>query len=223
MLPFNLISILVVFAALIYVYLTVKKYSGSFKESTILVLFLIGLFSGAFSFFGEIFLFAGITTILGGAFLGEGLKTVVLNMKRYRNKSETTLYGFSLGTGFGSAIGTLMLGIYATRGLADGTTFAWLLLFIASMLLFHSALGGLIGYGCSIEKTIRYFLYAIILHAVLSLLMPASTVVPSEVLGIVIFAFSAALFYYAYTKILPNALPVEAARKIRRTVRKERR
>ena len=90
--------------ALIILYIGLKGYEGHFKDKLIFLTFIVGIIIGFISAVIELFTrdIGLIIYIILFPVLEQLSKTIVLNLGRFQEKQETTIYGLSLGLGFGS-------------------------------------------------------------------------------------------------------------------------
>lgn len=167
--------------------------------------------------------------VLGFAVFEGMLKFIVLNLKRYRGKQDTTFYGCSLGFGYGAliAVSTAFLSFsvspiaYTVYGVALIIATSFCLIFM------HGTIGCLIGYGCATSNGMKYVFIAILAQAVLNFLTLivgyASLLDIPEVAAIFISAallYVIAIYQYVRNNVISKALPVELRRQERRMFRK---
>ncbi|MFA5102966.1 MAG: protease PrsW, partial [Candidatus Thermoplasmatota archaeon] len=139
--------------ALILLYIGLKGYDGHFKDKLIFLTFIVGIIIGTITVAIEYFTrTVGIIYILLFPILEQLFKTIVLNLGRFQEKQETTIYGLSLGLGFGSVfVPASIMGLEAL----DLTFFAAIIGSLG-ILLFHAGTGVLIGYGVYSKKLPKY-------------------------------------------------------------------
>ena len=137
------------------------------------------------------------------------LKTMLWNIGRLQIKKETTIYGLSLGLGFGS-IFTPFLVIASSSFLTDGYYHVSLIgLGSIGIILFHAATGAYIGYGIYSGKTMKYLIIAIIIQIPFNFIVDMTRGVTSKYfvyfqLGLIL--FGVIFFWYVFTKIMPQIL-----------------
>jgi len=205
--------------ALILLFLSLKGYEGYYRDKTIFLTFVIGIIFGVIAAALRLYLSPPpllVVYIILFAFFEQLLKTIVLNIGRLQYKKETTIYGMSLGLGFGSSFTPFLV---ITGSLSGHTSLDFLsLLILGSMgfILFHSATGAYIGYGISSGKMTKYLLTAILLQ------LPFNTIsdltrfyldpkFPYYQAGLVI--YGAIIFGYVVLKVMPRILKDEARKR----------
>ena len=140
--------------ALILLYIGLKGYEGHYKDKTIFLTFIIGIILGFISVIvRSFFLPLLIVVMILVAFFEQLFKTIVLNIGRLQLKKETTIYGFSLGLGFGSVFTPFL--IIALTTTTQNDVYAASLIAVGSLgiIMFHGATGAFIGYGIFNEMT----------------------------------------------------------------------
>lgn len=230
--------------AITLLYFMLERYEGCFEDKKVFLTLVLGLFFGMFVYIFELVgffnlnpfafgvtLLSLISSILGIALLHQSIKMMILNMKRFRGKFDTTFYGSSLGLGFG-AMYTFAAVVTQFENL--DTSFFISIVFIIGIILFHGATGVIIGYGCSIHKPMRYFFYAFLLNVLYNIFVflyyvsiagvtEMSARLPAlGVLATITIILGALIFSYAFYTILPRSLPENFKRLRRRLMRKER-
>ncbi len=206
--------------ALILLYISLKGYEGHYKDKTIFLSFIIGVVLGFIAAFVQsITVFAIIYMILL-AFFDQLFKTMVLNLGRLHEKRETTIYGLSLGLGFGSSFTPFL--IIAVSSLITSDVYVLSLIAIGSfgIILFHGATAAYIGYGIFIGKLTKHLLISILLQLPFSFILGLSILYshPDTVnvqLGLVIglIIYGGIVFLYVIKKIMPQILTKNMKRK----------
>ena len=105
-LPTQAILFLGIIPALFFLFIALKGYEGYYKDKTIFLTFITGIFFGILAAIIRLIinpLPLVIIFIILFAFLEQLFKTIVLNIGRLQYKKETTIYGLTLGLGFGSS------------------------------------------------------------------------------------------------------------------------
>ncbi len=216
--------------ALALLFILLYRYEGCFDDRKIFKTFAGGMFLGIVALLFEITnVFSlnradltGIISIFGIAFLHEALKTMVLNLKRFQGKFDTTFYGLSLGLGFGAIYCFYAVSSQLIKGI-DTETFTINIIMILGIIQFHAALGTMIGYGVSLHKTIRYFGYAVGFHILLNAVFFGYSPVSINILiGLAFFTiiYSSILLFYNAKILLPKSLPEKMRKQKRRMLRK---
>jgi hypothetical protein len=206
-----------------------------FDDRKVFVLFAVGMVMGIVSgtflnLFSASTLFGLWILLMLLALLEEGFKMVLLSLKRFQGRFDTTFYGLSLGAGMASTWivpQAYLTFIQIPEAVADPMVFSSLLLLSVGTAALHCATGSLIGYGAAHGRGMSHFLEAILMRvayasAILSLFIFTGSpflALAFPVAGLVV----AAVFYrYAYTVILPGTLPDEVRRELRRAARRHK-
>ena len=207
--------------ALILLYICLKGYEGHYKDKTIFLTFIIGVVLGFIAAFVQSLTFAVVVIyIILLAFFDQLFKTIVLNFSRLHNKGETTIYGLSLGLGFGSSFTPFL--IIAVSSLITSDAYVLSLIAIGSfgIILFHGATASYIGYGIYIGKLTKHLLISILLQLPFNLLLGLTIHYsrPNKVniqLGLVIglIIYGGIIFWYVINKIMPQILTQNNKRK----------
>lgn len=164
-------------------------------------------------------------SIFGIAIVHEAVKTMVLNHPKFLGKKDTLYYGSSLGFGFAA----MYVYIVVIWGRMEGdialSDFTYDVILLIGLILLHGSFGMIIGYGCSIFKTKRFFIYATILHVILNLVIFFRWLeyINQPVLAFFVLAYGGFLYLYMYQNILPIALTEKQKSVRRRFLRKKSR
>jgi len=196
--------------ALLLLYIGLKGYEGHYKDKTIFLTFVIGIVLGFISaVLRSQFLPLMVVAIILLAFFEQLFKTIVLNIGRLQLKKETTIYGLSLGLGFGSVFTPFL--IIASNASIQNDIYAASLVGLGSIgiILFHGATGAYIGYGIYTGKMLKYLLIAIIIQLPFNAILDSTRFYPNEYfqylqLGLVI--YGTIVFWYVITRIMPRIL-----------------
>lgn len=207
--------------ALIILYISLKGYEGHYKDKTIFLTFIIGIALGFIAAFVQSLTFAvAILYIILLAFFDQLFKTMVLNLGRLQEKSETTIYGLSLGLGFGSSFTPFL--IIAVSSLITNDVYVLSLIAIGSfgIILFHGATGTYIGYGIYVGRLTKHLLTAVIIQLPFNFIL-GMTIFYSRpdslniqlgfVAGLII--YGGIVFWYVNRKIMPQILKQSEKRK----------
>ena len=221
-LPTQAILFLGIIPALFFLYIALKGYEGYYKDKTIFLTFITGIILGILAAIIRLLikpLPLMIIFIILFAFFEQLLKTIVLNLGRLQFKKETTIYGLTLGLGFGSSF-TPFLVIAGSLSGQSSTTFLTLVAFGSfGFILFHAASGCLIGYGVFSGKMTKYLFIAIILQ------IPFNAISDLTRIDIIfnsyyyllykaaIVIYGAIFFVYAIKKVMPKILNENERRK----------
>ena len=221
-LPTQAILFLGIIPALFFLYIALKGYEGYYKDKTIFLTFITGIFLGILAAIIRLVmnpLPLMVIFIILFAFLEQLFKTIVLNIGRLQYKKETTIYGLSLGLGFGSSF-TPFLVIAGSLSGQSSTTFLTLVAIGSfGFILFHAASGAIIGYGIFSGKMTKYLFITILLQ------IPFNAISDSTRLQIAyssfyyplyqsaIVVYGAILFIYVIKKVMPKILVDSKKRK----------
>lgn len=191
--------------ALIVLYIGLKGYEGHYKDKLIYLTFIAGIIIGIASAVIELFTrnIGLLVYIILFPILEQLFKTIILNLQRFHEKQETTIYGFSLGLGFGS--------VFTPVAIFFGN-FQDIFSMIAAMTgsfgitLFHAATGILIGYGVYVNKLAKYLSISILLHLVITTVIGVTNLFSVGYLQITLMLYGLLMFWYALKKIMPRIL-----------------
>ena len=193
--------------ALILIYISLKGYEGYYKDKIVFITFVIGIITGFISIIIEAYTAAvGILFIILYALLEQLFKTMFLNLRRFHGKKETTIYGLSLGLGFGSVFIPSSLILLNIQGYADSFTLALTILGSLGFVLIHGASGVYIGFGVYSYSLIKYFLISFLVYIPVTLWIYITTLLNKGYLQLAIFPYGILLYWHATTKIMPKIL-----------------
>ena len=196
--------------ALILLYIGIKGFEGKFKDKLIFLTFIVGIIIGTISVAIEYFTQAiGLMYIILFPILEQLFKTIVLNLGRFQEKQETTIYGFSLGLGFGSVFVPASIMGLETIDL----TFMAAIIGSLGILLFQAATGVLIGYGIYIKKLSKYLTIAIALELFITGVILITSLLQISYMQIIIVIYGILVFWYATKKVMPRFLDEGQRRK----------
>ena len=126
--------------ALILLYISLKGYEGIYKDKTIFLTFVFGIIAGFISVLIEYYTIGvGILFIILFPLLEQLFKTMILNIRRLQQKRETTIYGLSLGLGFGSIFIPFSIISSGVQGALDSYSIAIIVLGSFTVILLHGA------------------------------------------------------------------------------------
>lgn len=207
-----------------------------FDDRKVFVLFAVGMVFGAISgMFGYAIIAATASIIvlvsIVIALLEESFKMVVLNLKRFRLKFDTTFYGVSLGCGMGSVMVVSYAYSLFISNPNSATSPGYLLPLLGlsvGLCSLEASTGALIGYGSFKGRSWYFLLQAMIYRVFFAVIIlpfragPQGGVSPflSILSLIAAIIFSLLLYWRIYVGILPYSLPEEIRRKLRRKLRK---
>lgn len=197
--------------ALILLFIGLKGYEGFYREKTIFITFILGMVLGGIAVVVRMMvnppLFL-ITYLILLAVFEQLFKTMFLNIKRFQKKKETTIYGLSLGLGFGSSFTPFLL-IVGSR-ISDDLFFLSLLAFGSmGFIFFHAATSAYIGYGIYQEKLTKHLAYAILLQIPFNIFTDAARYTSSPYFlyfQVILVVYGLILFVYVLKKTIPKIL-----------------
>ncbi len=225
--------------ALALLFHAMRKYDVPFVEAPLFdsgrlfMLFAVGMVFGGIATFmtfatvgpGATFLvLLGLLLVI--ALFEELFKFVVLNMKQFQLKYETTFYGLSLGLGI-SAVFMLMTSYPLIPrdfdGLEKYVAVALLALYSIGISTLHASTGSYIGYGSATGYVWNYFFQAMIARAGYAVMI-VPFILGEPILDAIGMAaatiFAILLYVHIYYRILPETLPDKERKKRRRTIRR---
>ena len=217
--PVQAILFLGIIPALILLYIGLKGYEGYYKDKSIFLTFVIGIVMGVLAAVVRLLINPPpllIVFIILFAFFEQLFKTILLNLRRLQLKKETTIYGLSLGLGFGSSFTPFLI----IAGSMSGQSSFYFLSLVAvgslGFILFHAASGAYIGFGIYSGKMTRYLLIAILLQLPFNAIADstrfyASLYFPYYQAGLVLYGLI--FFVYVIKKIMPQILERKKRRK----------
>jgi len=218
--PVEGILFLGVIPALILLYIFLKRYEGYYSDSGVFKTFMAGIFLGFISALIRIRFDPApllIIFLVLFAFFEQLLKTIILNIGRLQQKKETTIYGLSIGLGFGTVFTPFLLIAAAAVTQIDDISIVLITAGSVGIVLFHGATGAYIGYGIYQGKLTKYLFIAILLQLPFNVIIDLTRNSLSNryfayyQLGLVV--FGAIVFFYVVTKIMPQILTQSDKRK----------
>lgn len=191
--------------ALLVLYIGLKGYEGHYKDKLIYLTFIVGIVIGVAAAVIELIAWdiGLLVYILLFPTLEQLFKTIILNLGRFHEKQETTVYGFSLGLGFGSVF--TPVAIYFGN-FQDMFSLIAALLGSFGITLFHAATGILIGYGVYVNKLAKYLTIAILLHLVITTVIGLTNLFNIGYLQITLLLYGFIVFWYALTRVMSRIL-----------------
>jgi predicted membrane channel-forming protein YqfA (hemolysin III family) len=135
----------------------------------------------------------------------------VLNLGRFQEKQETTIYGLSLGLGFGSVFtpAAIIMGNFQEINVA----FIAAIIGSFGIILFHAATGAIIGYGVYSHKLSTYLTFAILLQIPITTVIGVTNLFTISYLQISLVVYGIIVYWYATKKIMPRILQESQRRK----------
>lgn len=228
--------------ALFLIWFSLRKYSYPFVEGSLFedrrVFFMlaVGMVVGSLIFVLELSLFPifyfdeGIDLImfiliyvLGFVFLEDLAKFIILNFKGYRGRFDSMFYGVSLGAGYSATaiIGYINIDLSQASGGGDIITWLGLMFFSAATCMIHVSVGASIGAATGKNMGLHGIPTSILPHIIFNLLMLPwfiySQIWYSLVIALPVAAF---IFWGVYSQTIPESLPPEIQKEIRRDRRR---
>jgi len=220
--PIQAILFIGIIPALLLLFIALKGYEGYYKEKSIFLTFVIGIIFGVIAavirlllnppplIIANVLIFSSYTILylFLFAFFEQLLKTIVLNIGRLQLKKETTIYGLSLGLGFGSAFTPFLIIAGSVSGQTSLTFLSLIAFGSIGFILFNAASGAYIGYGIFSGKMTKYLFMAIILQIPFNIIADLTrSIYPYYIIfqfSLVI--FGAIFFIYVLKKVMPQIL-----------------
>ncbi|MDH7517373.1 MAG: protease PrsW [Candidatus Thermoplasmatota archaeon] len=202
-----------VIPALLLLFISLKGFEGFFKEKTMFIFFIAGIVTGFISAVIEILTSnVGIYYLFLFPILEQVFKTMILNIGRFQGKRETTIYGLTLGLGFGSIFTPVSI-LFSNVQTTDYLLFGLVLFGAIGIILFQGATGAIIGYGIYDGKLSKYLLFVILLHLPVTIVIFVTNFYRVGYLQISLVAYGLFLYWYATKKIMPRILLQSQRRK----------
>lgn len=196
--------------ALFIMFISLKGYDDYYKDKTMFITFIAGIIMGFIAaFIQSFFINLVVISIILLAVFNQLFKTIVINIGRFQGKKETTIYGLSLGLGFGSSFTPFM--IIAVSSLLSNDAYVLSVIGLGSLglIFFHGATGAYIGYGVYSGSLLKKLIVAILLELPLSLMIGLMIYFTNQSIKLqVVFAIVAVidgivLYWYVTKKIVP--------------------
>lgn len=170
--------------------------------------------------------------LVGMALLEESFKVVLLNMKRFQLKFDTTFYGLSLAVGIAAAMAFYdnYFSLRPEGAISDPINIVMLALLSIGIVALHACTGSVIGFGASKGDVFPSLLQAMVYRTVYVLLIMPFLLIPAfpDILwmGLVFlvasFFYALLLYWRAHRFILPESVPDEVRKKRIRELRRKR-
>jgi hypothetical protein len=219
--PVQAVLFLGIIPALILFYITLKGYEGYYKDKTVFLTFVTGIILGviAAALRGYMWIkdFPWLVFVIIFAFFEQLLKTIVLNIPSLHFKKETTIYGLSLGLGFGSSFTPFLIILNVSiSGYSNLSFISLVALGSLGFILFHAASGLYVGFGVYSGKLTKYLFGAILLQLPFNALAVIAGLwrdpnFPYFQLGPLL--YGAIFFLFVVKKVMPRILTQAERRK----------
>lgn len=211
--PVQAILFLGIIPALVFLYVSLKGYEGYYKDKTVFLTFIFGIIFGIISALLRLVLSAPPLMFLFlvlYSFFEQLLKVIVLNIGRFHLKKETTIYGLSLGLGFGSSFTPFLVIVESMSGISNTYYLSLIAIGSIGFILFHAASGALIGFGIYSGKLMRYLVIAIILQIPFNAIADGSRIISIRsyylFIQFLLVSYGLIIFWYVLKKIIPRIL-----------------
>jgi hypothetical protein len=218
--PVQAVLFLGIIPALFIMWISLKGYEGYYKDKSIFLTFVIGIIFGVIAVVVRLVISPLpllIVFIILFAFFEQLFKTIVLNLRRLHIKKEATIYGLSLGLGFGSSFTPFMIIAESMSGYSSNYFLILAAIGSLGIILFHSATSAYIGFGIYSGKLTRYLLIAILIQLPFNAIIDATRILslrtyfPHIQAGLVIYGLI--VFIYVIKRIMPQILEQKKGRK----------
>jgi hypothetical protein len=213
------ILLLGIIPALIFLFLSLKGYDALYKQKTIFLILIVGIIIGVVVAVVRFFIYhlpLSILFIISFAFFEQLFKTIILNIGRFQRKKETTIYGLTLGLGFGASFTPFLI---LAGSITEEPTFALYFLILIGTIgftLFHASTAAFIGYGIYIGRLTKYLITAIILQLPFNIFLDLSRFTKDPLFMYYQFAlliYGLICYVYIVKYVMPNILKDKEGRK----------
>lgn len=200
---------------LLLMYVLLRKYTYPyterpyFSDPTFFLFFAVGLVAGVVMFLVHSYVIGNIIAIIVYALVQVMAVIVIMNLKRYRGKSDSVFYGLGFGLGAGGSTATgFIYYISSSADMLDGSIdiLGWVFLFILglSMILQYSSVGTTAGEGIArhapMHFAVQAMIYNVVYWVVFTIMLLNSDSVAMYVMAAAAFAISLFYLRYAYFK-----------------------
>lgn len=185
-----------------------------FSDPTFFMLFVVGLVEGSIIFV-VMRLFNAPTSIILMVLMAViqiMAMVLVMNLRRFRGKSDSVFYGFALGLGnscgFATGFCFLIYSVLDTMEASAGPSFVVLVLISVSMSLIMGACGTNVGEGIARHRVMEYSLQALLPMVAYDMLLCGAVLNGDSMLFYVflglMLVLGAVYYYYIMQRKLPN-------------------
>ncbi|MEM2899912.1 MAG: hypothetical protein QXT63_03900 [Thermoplasmata archaeon] len=232
--PMTISGIIGFAPAIILLFIFLKEYDTLFDDRKVFITFGVGMIIGMAIttlhaltdglLLARIELESILIFLLMYVLLEQFVKSAVLHSKWFVGRYDTTYYGASLGLGIGSM--AIIIRAYTALRVGDALTdlgvYAILITLSFVMTLIHASTGAIIGYGSYKKESWKYVGIAMAVfvpYLVISIIYSVS----ADYLGygslifvVFMLLYSAYIYYWVYSKLLPKTLPEKMRKEILR-------
>lgn len=178
-LAFGIAMVMGIGPALILMYLGVRNYTYPrveqpfFSDPTFFMLLVVGMIAGSVLFFAMVTLgFAtNVVYMVIMAAIEAMAMVVVMNLKRFRGKSDSVFYGYALGLGISCGMSTGICFSVASAGWAIDLSVLILIVISISNSLILGACGTTVGEGIARHRVMEFALQAMIPLIIFNILL----------------------------------------------------
>jgi len=210
--------------ALIILYVSLKDYEGHYKDKTIFLMFVIGIVFGFIAALVQSYTLAMVIIYaILLSFFNQLIKTIILNLRRFQEKSEGVINGLTLGLGFGSTFTPFLVIAVSQLKTSNFSVVSLIAIGSIGIILFQGATGAYIGYGIYFGKLTRYLSIAILLEIPFNFLMGVVisysepqylAFLSALIVGMIL--YGGIVFIYVFKKVMPRILQKNQKRKRRK-------
>jgi hypothetical protein len=206
-------AILALAPTLVLMYVLLRKYTYPyaerpyFSDPTFFLLFAIGLVAGVIMFLVYSYVMGNIFAIILYSLIQVLVVIAVMNLKRYRGKSDSVFYGLGFGLGAGGSTATgFIYYISSSADLLGGNVdiAGWVFLFALglAMIFQYSAVGTTAGEGIARHAPGQYgiqaMIYNVVFWIVFTIMLMNSNSIVMYVMAAAVLAISVFYLRYAY-------------------------
>ena len=202
--------------ALVLMFLGVRNYTYPrveqpfFSDPTFFSMFVVGLVGGAILSFvlWGMGLLGNVVAMVLFALIESMVMVVVMNLRRFRGKSDSVFYGYSVGLGLSSGMASgLMYYFLNLTDTYDAASVAFMVLLSVSMALTFGSAGTTVGEGIARHRVAEFALQAVILVIIYNMLFYASIQLMDGYLYLVVLALMTAVGGFYYHRTMFQRLP----------------
>lgn len=205
--------------ALVFLFLSLKGYDGLYKQKTVFLTLIVGIIIGVIVAVSRLFIYRlplSIFFIIAFAFFEQLFKTIVLNIGRFQRKKETTIYGLTLGLGFGASFTPFLILAGSITEEPTLALYGIILIGTIGFTLFHASTAAYIGYGIYIGRLTKYLLVAIIIQLPFNLILDLARYTKDPFFvyyQIALLLYGVICYVYIVKYVMPNILKDKERRK----------
>ena len=205
--------------ALVFLFLSLKGYDGIYKQKTVFLTLVVGIIIGVIVAVSRLFIYRlplSIFFIVAFAIFEQLFKTIVLNIGRFQRKKETTIYGLTLGLGFGASFTPFLILAGSITEEPNLALYGLILIGTIGFTLFHASTAAYIGYGIYIGRLTKYLIIAIIIQLPFNLILDLARYIKDPFFvyyQIALLLYGVICYVYIVKYVMPNILKDKERRK----------